>query len=182
MKINIPTHNAVVNMPDDMSTDQIKAELGRLFPNTPRPDHDNLMDAAVTGADSLDLQEMAPEVKPVAKMTFGEFVNEFAGREMGERFGVVMPDGTSYVVDPSAVDPQQAIAGIIGGNDSKILGYPERGPHDAAVTKQGDIVTDLDVMRDQAAAGNVIWAAQGDKNPLLEKAQMVSTALEGKHG
>ena len=144
-----------------------------------RPEHDNLAAAAVTGQDSLDLQNLAPQVKPAVKMTFDQFAPIFA-RGIPGKVVVTMEDGTTYIIDYAATDPVGAMERIMEGNDSELLGYPAKGDHDAAVTKEGEVVEDLDEMRQHADAGNVAWAANGERGELLKKAAAVSSALKNK--
>jgi hypothetical protein len=148
----------------------------RIFPGK-RPNHDDLATAAVTGSDSLDLQDIDPTVKPVVKMQAKELA-KLMPRIQG-KIAVIWND-TVYVVAPDAIDPVQAIQGIMSGNDSEILGYPEDGPCDCCVTKQGDIVTDLPTMKRHAETKNIIWAARGQSIPLIDKARKVSAAITNK--
>jgi hypothetical protein len=144
-----------------------------------RPEHDNLATAAVTGQDSMDLMNMAPEVKPAVKMTFEQFLPIFFKGIPG-KVCIVTENGTTYVVDYAATDPVEAMEKIMEGDDSELLGYPAKGDQDAAVTKQGEVVTDLDEMKQHAEAGNVAWAANGNGNDLMEKAQQVSAAIKNR--
>jgi hypothetical protein len=169
-RINLPEHNAVVNMPDDMTPEQIKAELSRLFQ---RPDHENLAAAAVTGADSLDLQELAPEIKPTAKMTVEELAQHY---DRVKDKPVLVWQGTAYVFADATI-AEQYLESVLLGEDSEALGYPEKGEADAAVTKDGEIVTDLAQMKQEAEAGNVIWAANGSPEELQHKAEQVVQAI-----
>lgn len=140
-----------------------------------KPDHDDLSAAAVTGEDSLYLQSIDPSVKPAVKMTAKELakhMDKVAGKM------VVMWNDVAYVIDPAAVDPSAIIEAVLTGNDSEILGYPQRGPMSAAVTKQGDVVTDLPAMKTHAATKNVQWAATGEYAPLMAKATAVSDSIK----
>lgn len=160
----------------------------------PRPTHDDLDKAAVTGRDSLDLQEIAPHVKPVVKMTLAE-ARALKLDQQTAPTKVFWPDGkgSAYVIDKNAVQ------GIYGGTiaesvfqakkdlrrggdaESLLLGYPKRDgveqTIDVAVTKEGDIVHNLNDMKAHAEAGNVAWAAEGEENEALEKAAQVSEAI-----
>lgn len=140
-----------------------------------QPNHDDLDTAAVTGGDSLQLQELDPSVKPAVKMTVKELTKHM-DRTKGKV--VIVWDNAAYIIDPTAVDPTDAMADILSGNDSEILGYPERGPMSAAVTKQGDIITDLPTMKRHATTKNIMWAASGDHGPLMDKAGKVSAAIK----
>lgn len=177
---------------NDMADEQLLAALHQKFYSDmpeeefmqrcgcPRPDHEDLTAAAVTGADSLDLQELDPEVKPAVKMTFAELVAEGQKRRLVGKISLILADGTAYVIDPQGGDPKEAIEAILEGEDSGPLGYPEKGPCDCAVTKQGEVVTDLARMKQEAQAGNVAWAANGNEAPLMEKATAVSRAITGR--
>ena len=160
----------------------------------PRPTHDDLEGAAVTGADSLELQEIAPDLKPVVKMT----ISEAKALKLDSRIAptkVFWPDGkgNAFVIDKRAV---QGIYGVSmadsifqakkdlrkgGDAESLLLGYPKRdglNTIDMAVTKSGDIVHDMNDMKMEAEAGNVAWAAEGEEEELQEKAAKVSSALK----
>jgi hypothetical protein len=150
--------------------------IQRLYPNG-RPDHTDLEKAAVRGADSLSLQEMDPTVKPVVKMTAKELAklqDRIAGKV------AVITDGTAYVIDPQAIDPLDAISAILSGDDSEALGYPSPGPCDCAVTKQGDVITDIPTMKRHADTNNLIWGASGQSLDLLNRANKVSQAIRAK--
>ena len=160
----------------------------------PRPTHDDLEGAAVTGADSLELQEIAPDLKPVVKMT----ISEAKALKLDSRIAptkVFWPDGkgNAFVID------KKAVHGIYGGSladsilqakkdlrkggdaESLLLGYPKRDGLDTidmAVTKSGDIVHDMNTMKAEAEAGNVAWAAEGEEEEIAEKAAKVSSALK----
>jgi len=160
----------------------------------PRPTHDDLEGAAVTGADSLELQEIAPDLKPVVKMT----ISEAKALKLDSRIAttkVFWPDGkgNAFVID------KRAVQGIYGGSmadsifqakkdlrkggnaESLLLGYPKRDGLDTidmAVTKSGDIVHDMNAMKAEAEAGNVAWAAEGEEEEIAEKAAKISGALK----
>ena len=179
MRVTIPTHNAYVDFPDDMDHGEIKRILAEKFPA--RPTHDDLAGAAVTGADSLELQDMAPEVKPAVKMTMQEFTGL---QDSIEKPFFSLGNGEVYVFDQNALDVKEAIEKILEGDDSEILGYPDRNQvddgdmTDAAVTKQGEVVTDLTQMRSEAGNGNVAWAAEGEEAELLDRADRVAAAIK----
>lgn len=193
MRVDIPGHNAFVDFPDDTPEEEIKEVLAKSFPG--RPTHDNLEEAAVTAEDSLELQNMNPKVKPVVKGTNKEIAALKAANKIPPQ-RVVWPggNGAAYIIDPDAVQ------GIYGGSKSEsvkkakidlrkggemesvLLGYPPRAvedPIDVAVTKDGDVVTDLAEMREHADAGNVAWAAEGDEEEAMEKAQNVAHTING---
>lgn len=157
----------------DMPEDEFMAKM------TPRPDHDDLENCAVRGEDSLELQDIDPEVKPAVKMT----VAEFLGAQIPTTKPFFSPgNGSVYVFSENAPNVKESIESILEGDDSEILGYPEKGPLDAAVTKQGEVVTDLPTMRQHAENGNVMWAANGEEIPLMEKAGKVASAIRGQRG
>jgi len=147
-----------------------------------RPTHENLGEG-VTAKDSLSVPS---EVKPVVKGTPEEMLtldNEGAleGKVLHQKGDAV------YAIDPKAVDVEQAKAAIEQGGDaeSAVLGYPPRDAvpveqrTDAAVTKQGEVVTDLPTMKAETEAGNVAWAAEGEKGAVEAKAQEVAGAVKG---
>jgi len=181
MKVHVLSHNALVEFPDDMHPDEVQAVLVQHFPG--RPTHDDLAGAAVTGQDSLDLQDMAPEVKPAVKMTLDEF---YSAQIAPEKPFFAPGNGTVYVFTENAAGLESAVENIIAGNDSEILGYPsreglEKGEMvDVAVTKQGEVITDIARMRDEAQAGNVAWAAEGAEAEVIAKAEQVAAAIQRK--
>lgn len=151
-------------------------------PETPRPTHENLGEG-VTAKDSLSVPS---EVKPVVKGTADEMsALQIEGALDGK---VLHQKGDAvYAIDPKAVDVEQAKVAIEQGGDaeSAVLGYPPRDAvpveqrADAAVTKQGEVVTDLPTMKAETEAGNVAWAAEGEKGAVEAKAQEVAGAVKG---
>jgi hypothetical protein len=153
-----------------------------------RPNHDDLESAAVTAADSLELQKLAPETKPVIVGTNQEILRLKQGGKIGRgKVLFLAVPGKAYVIDPEGV---QAIYGgsqvgaikrakmdILKGNDAHLLGYPEKGPVDVAVNKQGDIISGIPEMVDEAKRGNLAYAASGDPHDLAEKAGDISQAI-----
>jgi hypothetical protein len=166
----------------------------------PRPDHDNLETAAVTAADSLDLQNQAPEVKPVVKGTPAEIGELIRGGKTPEDRVLFSGKGSAYIIDPEAVRRiygvprdeaiRNAKRDLLSGGDAegKLLGYPSRegvAPKetiDVAVTKKGEVITDLSKMREEAAAGNIAWAAEGAPDSAREHADRVAHAITGRDG
>jgi hypothetical protein len=166
---------------------------------TDRPTHENLSGGTVvTGMDSVNLQNIAPEIKPVAKMTVSEVKQLKASGQIGVGKSVFNAgNDTAYIIDHNAVQ------GIYGGSmpeavkkaridlknggdaESSLLGYPgvENIPKeqtvDVAVTKQGETVTDLAQMKQEAEAKNVAWAAEGKPEEILPKADGVAQAIQG---
>ena len=160
---------------------------------TTRPTHDNLAEG-IPAAESLNLQKAAPEVKPVVKGTKAEILDL---KKQGSTEGKVIytAGDTAYVIDPAAVQ------GIYGGSvpeslrkakldlkaggdaESTLLGYPARNgltpdqTIDTAVTKTGEVVTDLPTMKAEKEAGNIAWAAEGRPEEVIAKAQGVSNAI-----
>lgn len=163
------------------------------IPDTPRPTHDNLAEG-IPASDSLDLQNVAPEVKPVVKGTKPEIL---ALKKQGGTEGKVIytAGDVAYIIDPTAVQ------GIYGGSkaeairkakldlkkggdaESNLLGYPDRENTtpdqtiDAAVTKTGEVVTDLPTMKAEKEAGNIAWAAEGKPEEVTAKAEGVAAAI-----
>jgi acyl carrier protein len=163
-----------IEFPDDMSQEEIISIIQREFPETPRPNHEDLTTAAVRGADSMDLQELDSSLKPVVKMSIEELpaLND----RLLDKF-IVIWDNAAYVVDPKAINPQDVIEPILSGDDSEILGYPEKGDCDCCVTKDGEIVTDLPLMKEHAKRGNIIWAANGKPEELQSRALKIQSAM-----
>lgn len=169
-------------MYDDMPDGELMTALyQKFYSDIPReefdrccgmPNHEDLGNCAVTGQDSLDLQNLDPSVKPAVKMMF----DEYQGPEEG-KIAFVMDDGETYIIDLSVTDPHEALTAILSGEDSELLGYPEKGDEHAAVTKQGDVVADIPEMRQHAETGNISWAANGEQQPLMEKAAKVADAI-----
>lgn len=181
MKVHIPGYNATVIFPDNTPHEEVKRVIGEKFQQ--RPTHDDLAGAAVTGADSLALQAKDPAVKPAVKMTLPELVKLAMERKVEGKTLLVLGDGTSYVMDPQAGNIAEIANMILSGKESAALGYPDRtglSPGetiDTAVTKQGEVVTDLGDMRQHAEAGNVAWAAEGRPDDALQHAEKVAAAI-----
>jgi len=140
-----------------------------------RPNHDDLETSAVRGADSLNLQDMDPTVKPMVKMTVKE-LDKLKDRLEGKI--AVIANGTAYVIDPRGIDPLKAVEAIISGEESEALGYPSPGACDCCVTKQGDVITDYPTMMRHAKTGNIAWGATGQSLDLLEKANRVADVIK----
>lgn len=164
----------------------------------PRPNHDDLETAAVTGADSLELQEMAPEIKPVVKMTTKEVKQLRANGNFGKNKALYLPgNGTAYVIDTMAVrgiygasaleSIRKAKIDLRKGGDAegRLLGYPPRAGHDntidVAVSKSGEIISDLPTMKAEAEQGNIAWAAEGEQEEALQFADKVSATIRSKN-
>jgi len=145
--------------------------------NTTRPNHESLDDAAVSGADSLDLQEMDSAIKPTVKMSLEQYLKEQKRRELGNKVSVLW-NGVAYVIDPQAVDPVEAMQAIMAGEDSAILGYPQKGGSDAVVTRQGEVITDIPTMKSHAMTKNLLWGASGNYDELIGKAQQVAEVIK----
>jgi hypothetical protein len=181
MRVDIPSHNSYVDFPDDMPEEMITAELMKHFP--PRPTHDDLEGAAITGQDSLELQDIDASVKPAVKMPIAEF--------LGSQISPTKPffgpgNGSVYIFAENSSGLKDGIENIIDGNDSEILGYPDREglskdeTTDAAVTKQGEVVTDLAQMKQHADNGNLSWAAEGLPEDVTVKASKVAEAINNR--
>jgi hypothetical protein len=144
-----------------------------------RPDHDDLDKAAVRGKDSLELQDIDPAIKPAVKMT----LDEFREAEIPpENPFLSLGNGIVYVFAKNAIDVKSAIEAILSGNDSQILGYPERGECDCCVTKNGEVVDDLPTMHMHARNKNIIWGASGSKEDLQQRAAKISNAIKKHRG
>lgn len=161
-------------------------------PAIPRPAHDNLAEG-IPAAASAELQGKAPEVKPVVKGTTEEIAS-IAVDASKEVFDA--GNGTSYIIDKGEAvkkyggTPDEAVLkaanDLVKGGDteSALLGYPKRegltprDTIDAAVTKEGAVVTDLPTMKAEKDAGNIAWAAEGKPGEVTAKAGEVSTAIK----
>lgn len=155
-----------------------------------RPTHDDLNSAAVTADDSLTLQNIDSKVKPVIVGTNQEILDLKRKSQIGKGKEIfIAPQGKAYVIDAKAV---QAIYGaslvgsvkmakmdILKGNDAKLLGYPDRkGPTvDVVVNKQGEVITDLAKISDEAQAGNIAYGAEASPEDALKKGTEVSQAI-----
>ncbi len=165
-----------------------KREFDKMFIGQPM--HDDLGTAAVTAADSLELQKIDPTTKPVIVGTPQEVLAlKRAGKiPRGNDLFLAVP-GKAYVIDPKGV---QAIYGgsmvgaikkakmdILKGNDSQLLGYPDRskGNDTIAVTKQGEILTELPRISDAAKSGNLAYGAEGNPQEALAKASGIAESL-----
>lgn len=158
-----------------------------------RPTHDDLSTAAVTADDSLTLQNIDAKVKPVIVGTNQEILDLKRKGQIGKGKEIfIAPQGKAYVIDAKAV---QAIYGaslagsvkmakidILKGNDAKLLGYPDRqGPTvDVIVNKQGEVITDLAKISDEAKAGNIAYGAEASPEDALRKGSEVSQAIRLK--
>ena len=151
--------------------------------------HDDLGGSAVTGQDSLSLQAMAPNVKPVVKMTPQEAkaVKPGSGK-------IVFPvNGATYVMDVNAVhnvlgggSPLDSIRAaktmLKAGDESALLNYPaDRSGPTGAVTKQGEIVTDPAAIVQHGQEGNLIYGAEGNPAELMPKLEQVAGAVVPEH-
>lgn len=156
-----------------------------------RPNHDDLNTAAVTAKDSLTLQNIDPEIKPVIVGTNQEILDLKRKGQIGRGKDIFMaPNGKTYVIDAKAVQGiygvslagsvKMAKMDILKGNDARLLGYPDRDKGanvDVAVNKQGEILTDLPRISDEAKAGNVAYAAEALPQDALTKGAEVSQAI-----
>ncbi|MDD2898999.1 MAG: hypothetical protein PHI31_09830 [Desulfuromonadaceae bacterium] len=159
-----------------------------------RPTHENLSEGIPASA-SAELQAIAPEVKPVVKGTKAEILDL---KRQGAADGkIVHTDGdTAYILDPKALQGiysasipeslRKAKLDLRQGGDAEsvLLGYPKRAELvpaetiDAAVTKQGEVVTDLPTMKAEKEAGNIAWAAEGKPEEVIAKAEGVAGAIK----
>lgn len=159
--------------------------------------HDDLANAAVTGKDSLNLQNISPDVKPVVKMTRQELVDLKKSGEIGADKQVFSVGDTGYVIDPNAVHSvigaenkaasvNQAKRLLRQGGDaeSTLLGYPNReGLADGekitgAVTKQGDMALTPDEVKAHADNGNLIYGMEGRPEDVVQKVGEVAEAIK----
>jgi len=168
-----------------------KHEFDKQFIGTPM--HDDLETASVRAADSLELQKIDPTIKPVIVGTRNEVLAlKKAGKiPRGSILFLAVPD-KAYVIDPKGVKAiyggdelgavKRAKLDIIKGNDSHLLGYPDRtqGNETVAVTKQGEILTELSRISDETKRGNVAYGAAGSPQDALQKAAQVSQAIRLK--
>ena len=147
----------------------------------------------VTASASHALQERAPELKPVVKGTAAEVLAMEKSGEIDKGkviFMLPLPADVAYIIDPDAVHAlyggtvqkavTQARQDLMAGGDKEsiLLGYPNRqgveNPVTAAVTGDGQVVTDLPEMKKHADAGNIIYAAEGKPEDVAQYAEKVA--------
>lgn len=139
---------------------------------------------------SLLLQDVAPELKPAVKGTSAEIRGLQAAGRVGEDKSVfIVSPGVAYII---ALGEVSSLLGakldLISGGDkeSDLLGYPRRAglnPEQkisAAVTLDGEVVTDLGEMKSHAEGRNLIWAAEGLPAETIALAERVATAWIAK--
>jgi hypothetical protein len=156
--------------------------------------HENLDGPGVVDATtSHELQAKAPDLKPVVKGTAGEVLAMKKAGQLGNDKVVFMlppPADVAYIIDSTAVHAlyggsvqkavTQARRDLLAGGakESSLLGYPNRegvdNPVTAAVTKDGEVVTDIPEIKDHADKGNVLWAAEGHPADVAKYAENVS--------
>lgn len=172
-------------------SDMPKHEFDKVFIG--KPMHDDLETASVRAADSLELQKINPEIKPVIVGTNSEVLAlKKSGKIPRSSVLFLAPQGKAYVIDPEGVQAvyggdrvtaiKKAKMDILKGNDSHLLGYPDRtkGQETVAVTKQGEILTELPRISDETKRGNVAYGAEGSPEDALKKAVSVSQAIRLK--
>lgn len=139
--------------------------------------HDDLATAAVTPRESL---LVPPSVKPVVVGTPEQIADLVEDGTIGGGKIIHCVSGKAYVLDVAALggDIDTALAKLDSGDDSALLGYPERGPVTMAVTRLGNILTDPEIIKRQAVIKNVIWAADGELAAITNKAREVSKAIK----
>lgn len=176
-----------------MSDQDLIAAIQRKLPQM-KVDHESLSGPSVVSAStSHELQNKAPEMKPVVKGTKAEVLRMKINGEIGPQ-KVVFTDGkdAAYIIDANAVHAiyggtiAQAVTQAKkdlknGGNmESLLLGYPDRdgidpeSMQDVAVDRDGNVITDLGDMKNAAESQNVIWAAQGKPEDVTAQAEKVS--------
>ena len=167
-------------------SDMPKNEFDLMFIG--RPNHDNIDTAAVSAADSLELQNISPEDKPVIVGTAKEILNLKRAGKIGTGKEIFQaPQGKVYVIDAKAVKEiygaslagsvKMAKMDILKGNDAHLLGYQQKGEADMVVNKQGDIISTIPEMVDEAKKGNIAYAASGNPDELAEKVGNISQAI-----
>lgn len=186
---------------DDLSDSDLTAAIhGKYYADIPkaqfdqmfigRPNHDDLEGAAVTAADSLKLQNMDAKVKPVIVGTNQEVLQLKRQGKIGrDKVLFLAPQGKAYVIDPKAVQSlyggsmafsvKQAKMDILKGNDAHLLGYPDRegATVDVVVTKQGEVLTDLPRISDEATSGNIAYGAQASPEDAMAKGVEIAHAI-----
>jgi hypothetical protein len=93
MKIDIPSHNTSVELPDDMPMDEMKAELARRFPSNSSGDNGE----STPPSDHLGIENTS----------FDKITGPVPGKII-----LIMDDGETYIIDPSVVDLSKAIQSI----------------------------------------------------------------------
>ena len=147
--------------------------------------HDSLPTAAVTAADSLVLQDAAPQLKIAVVGTPAEI--KALGKQPAGKTTWVNGD-KAYVIDTAAAREKygsvlEAKRALKVG-DPEALGYPKRPAGEplqtAAVTKAGEILTEPESIKQAAMAGDVAYAAEGRPADLAAKIKPVADALKPK--
>lgn len=158
-----------------------------------RPNHDDLK-GGIHGKNSLEMMSMAPELKPAVKMPLEQAMPFFHdSQNLATTASLILPNGLTYIFNLDGLKCKcgcqewqeallQSIARILEEDDGEILGYPPRGPMDAAVNRDGEIITDLGRMKDETEDDNILWAADGEEEPLMEMAGKYSAAVKSRKG
>jgi len=152
--------------------------------------HENLAgDTVITARDSMTV---APEKKPVVKGTVSEVQEMGKTGELNPREHQVFypdgksnPNGVAYVIRKAGIDrPIEAVKKELrmgGDAESRWLGFPEREsvpPGEratAAVTKQGEVVTEPARIVEESANKNLQWSAEGEPTEVVAKANEIAT-------
>ena len=157
-----------------------------------KPNHDDLMTAAVTAADSLKIQNSDPTVKPVVVGTPEEVLALKQAGKVGKGKEIFQHKGKAYIIDHKGAESvygaskagsvKMAKMDLLKGNDSRLLGYPERTGNDEtmAVSKGGEILTDLARISDEAKTGNLAYAAEGQPEDLAPIGEKVAQAVKAE--
>lgn len=150
--------------------------------------HDDLVNSAVTGKDSLELSQQSPEAKPAVIVSHEEF--QKLKNKIPSGFIPYSSEKGVYLLNKAGlsnmgISLQEAGQMIDEGNDSALLGYPEdRNGPTSIVTRGGDVVTDPLEMALHATHGNVKWGAEGkgsDKYAArIAEAMMMGKSMKGK--
>ena len=154
----------------------------RSMPSPESFNHDSLPTAAVTAADSLVLQDAAPQLKVAVVGTPAEI--KALGKQPSGKTTWVSGD-KAYIIDVAAAREKYGSVletkRALKAGDPEALGYPER-PADvplqtAAVTKAGEILTEPEAIKQAATVGDVAYAAEGAPAELAAKIDPVAEAL-----
>jgi len=145
--------------------------------------HDSLPTAAVTAADSLVLQDAAPQLKVAVVGTPAEI--KALGKQPAGKTTWVSGD-KAYIIDVAAAREKYGSVletkRALKAGDPEALGYPERPAGEplqtAAVTKAGEILTEPEAIKQAATAGEVAYAAEGAPADLAAKIESVAEALK----
>lgn len=145
-------------------------------------------DTVVTARDSLAVPATA---KPVVKGTVAEVHNLIKDGTVNAKEhstfypeGMGNPDSPAYIIRKNGITKplREVQLDLFNGKESEHLGYPERVGDGtdvtAAVTKQGEVLTDPNAIKLASADKEVAWASEGKAEEVVSKAQEVGDSIK----